>query len=177
MKCTKIQRILLERDPGELGPAVTAHVEACPACGRAYRRACTCRGLVALKRYEQPLPLREAAVRARVSERLAGLPVPGEPAWLEMHPALRLGVAAAFVLVAGIQYAAVSGAPSLRSAVTRSDLARGAPTLEEFLLERQALLPGLEGPLPVFEAFPAFQSNLPPETVRPPVYFVTDPGP
>ena len=177
MRCAKTQRLILERDPGELDVEVTAHVEACPDCGRRYQAACACRELVGLKRYEQPNDLRRQACLALLHERLAALPAPASGVPLQLHPAVRYGLAAVVLVLAGAHLAAMNGAPPLRSPVTQSDL--HSRSFEQFLAESPFWVTGGSLPAPLFETFATFPSNRPAAPPRPrSVFFVGDgPGP
>jgi hypothetical protein len=121
----------LEHDENELTAAILSHLEACPECGRFYRRACRCRGLVALKRYEIPSELRREACLAELHDRLVALQDQRAQGGYELHPALRLGIAAAVVAMVAAHFTAMSTAPRLSSPVTRDDLAYR--TFEQFM--------------------------------------------
>lgn len=167
MKCKKIQRIILERDPVELTVEVTSHLEACPDCGRQYRRGCSCRDLVGLKRYERPSDLRRVACLDELHDRLSALQPQAQPGLAGPHPALQFGMAAAVLIMAGAHFAVITSAPTLRSPVTRSDLR--SRTYAQFLSDQQSLLPGGEDPPLLFRTYPtypAFPSNQPPAGTR-----------
>ena len=180
MKCTKIQRIILERDPAELSVEVTSHLEACPDCGRHYRRGCMCRDLVGLKRYERPSDLRREACLAELHDRLTALHHQTDPGGWELHPAFRYGIAAAILVMAGAHFAVITGAPVLHSPVTRSDLR--SRTYEQFLADQQSLFPGRNDPAQLFRTYPtvpALPNNTLPPAARTKSIFYTEyePGP
>ena len=173
MKCTRIQRIVLESDEAELTHEILSHVESCPACGEHYRQSCSCRRLVALKRYEIPSELRREACLAELHGRLLYLQDQRDHAGFSRHPAFRYGLAAAVVAMVAAHLAAMSVAPALRSPVTAADLR--SRSFEEFIRDRNTLIAdGLLGP-ELFETYPTMATNLPPARTRPPsIFFVDD---
>lgn len=170
MKCSRIQRIVLECDEAELTAEILTHLEACPACGEHYRQACSCRRLIALKRYEIPPELRREACLGELHERLVYLQGRRDPIGYTLHPALRYGIAAAVVAMVAAHIAAFNGAVPLRSPVTQSDFR--SRTFEQFVRDSQSPITGsLMGPQ-LFDTFPTFPTNAIPAKTRPASIFM-----
>lgn len=152
MKCKTIQRIVLEHDENQLTAAILSHLEICPECSVFYRQACKCRSLIALKRYEIPSELRREACLSELHDRLVFLQDQRAQTNYALHPAFRLGIAAAVVAMVAAHFAAVSTVPRLSSPVTRSDLAY--QTFEQFMNDP------INNPQ-LFDLYPTFPTNYP----------------
>ena len=155
MKCTKIKRIVLRFDPSELGPEIQGHIEACPECGRFFRRACCVRSLISLKRYETPSDLRREHCLAEIHERLTTRHQQAKHTTLEsvieMQYVFRYGLAAVAVVLLTLQIVATQRLPSIRSGISQNDI--HSRTFEEFLVDRKRDANKL------FLTFPTFPTN------------------
>jgi hypothetical protein len=123
MKCGDCQRFCLENAGGDLPPDVSAHLIECAECRKAHARAITVGQLLSLKKYEQPDPLFETRLLAKVQagireldEQPHGL---GARLWQlfagEQIPALRYAMALMVVVLIGLNTISVQNMPVLPS--------------------------------------------------------------
>jgi hypothetical protein len=122
MSCSDVRKTLLESDESFLSAAQQQHLAGCPGCQGARDRVRITRQLLVLKNYEKPDRLFETRNRITIRQKLQDLkesPPSIGARWLEWltGPALtplRIGLAAAVLLLLGIQAVSLYLAPPLQ---------------------------------------------------------------
>ncbi len=116
MNCREVQDWISDEPVGATAPEqVRAHLEACDGCRRFAGRDAAVRRLVALKRFEQPDPLFDVRLVARVRSEIGGTRpergwLSGWTAWLP-SPFVRYSVAAAALVALSIPVLRVAMVP------------------------------------------------------------------
>src|ERR1700690_47929 len=122
MNCKEIQRYCIEYAGEKLSAEVEQHLATCEACRRAHERAELVCKLISLKKYEQPDPGFEARSLARIRNSIQELEDNRSKGWRFLDifgtgdvPVLRYAMAAAVLLLTGLNFVSVQNLPALRS--------------------------------------------------------------
>jgi hypothetical protein len=146
MKCSNIQKLLIEFENRELTPELQSHVHGCPECRKHIEQMDFVRQMIALKRYEKPAPGVEArcmaGIRRRIEQPDEGLAAAWSGLWEVLTgpplPMFRYATAAAFAVLLLIHVLSLSQLPAvspLASVVPAPPVvqARVAPPTVNFL--------------------------------------------
>jgi len=111
MKCSNVQKRIVEFEDRELPVKIAQHLEHCSTCKHAYEQSLHLRKLLSLKRYEKPSAEADErltlSIHRTIQEHLDPHPEEtGISAWewltLEPLPALRYAAAALLIAIVGI---------------------------------------------------------------------------
>ncbi|MFH0908634.1 MAG: hypothetical protein V1929_07720 [bacterium] len=124
MNCKEIQDYCLAYAGEKLRPDVEAHLATCEACRKAHAQALLVCKLMSLKKYEQPDPGFEARSLARIRNSIYEIEEQRQRRWRFWEifeagpvPALRYALAAAVLVLTGLNFVSMQNLPSLQPVV------------------------------------------------------------
>lgn len=162
MKCTEVQRYVLEHAGEAVGAPYQEHLRTCAECRRAQEQAESLCKLLSLKRFEQPDSGFEARNLANTMRRIRNLD--SEPAagwslwdWLAMpHPVLRYSAAAFVAALVGVNVYLAVRSPDQGSTAAPDQIAPSRPVTA-----------AVEAPVPQMPAAAEFAQATPTQALAP----------